>query len=123
MRPRISRFSIQRLSSFGISLVPERKKVKPIVRRETGVVLEPSDIALRPLLQIVGTIVPMDGDFLGEFLEVNFVTIAAAIEAEEEDHGTMHDGRDQKRAGRESGRSSQELALGGFAVVRDAIPQ
>src|SRR6266496_3941558 len=81
-------------------LIPKRIKIKPIVRRNPGVMLETIDITLRPMLDVFGATVAIQDYFLGESLKKNFVAVASMIEAEEQDDGTMHHGGDENGADR-----------------------
>jgi hypothetical protein len=45
--------------------------------------LETIDIALRPMLDVFGAVVAIQGYFLGESLEMNFVAVASVIETKE----------------------------------------
>src|SRR6266436_3179527 len=56
-------------------------------------------------------------------LEVNFVALSAAVEAEKEDNRAMHHGGDQDRAGRKCSRPTKELTLRCLVAARDAIAQ
>ena len=64
-------------------LIPKRIKIKPIVRRNPGVMLETIDITLRPMLDVFGATVAIQDYFLGESLKNNFVAVASMIEAKE----------------------------------------
>jgi len=83
--------------------------------------LQPIGVALRPMLGVLYAPVAIQDYFPGQLLEVNFVTVAAAVNAEKQDDRAMHDRRKQDRAGRESSGRAQELALRGLAVARYAV--
>src|ERR1051325_6814347 len=71
--------------------VPEWIKIEPVVRRNPRVMFEPINVALRPLLDLVGALSARQRDFVGKLLEKNFVTVPAAIETEKENNGAMHE--------------------------------
>src|SRR5438093_12139523 len=98
-------------------LIPKRIKIKPIVRRNPGVMLETIDITLRPMLDVFGATVAIQDYFLGESLKKNFVAVASMIEAEEQDDGTMHHGGDENGADRKGCRCAEELKLRGLGVA------
>src|SRR2546421_12886624 len=102
-------------------LIPKRIEVKPVVRRATGVMLQSLGIALRPMLNVFGPAFTIQNDFVGEMLEVNFVAVPAVIDAEKQNHRTMHHCSKQNRAGRKSGRRAEELALSCFVAACDAV--
>ena len=52
-----------------------------------------------------------------ELLEVNLVTLAAAVEAEKKNHGTTHHGGKQDRAGGKNGLPAQELTFCGLIAA------
>ena len=104
-------------------LIPKRIKIKPIVRRNPGVMLETIDITLRPMLDVFGATVAIQDYFLGESLKKNFVAVASMIEAEEQDDGTMHHGGDENGADRKGCRCAEELTLRGLAVARRPVTQ
>src|SRR5438477_13177013 len=81
-------------------LIPKRIKIKPIVRRKPGVMLETIDITLRPMLDVFGATVAIQDYFLGESLKINFVAVASTIEAKEQDDGAMPPGGTKEGAGR-----------------------
>ena len=66
----------------GGPLIPKRVKVKPVVRRKPHVMLQPLDIALRPMLDVAGAVIAIQIYLLGEMLELNLVTVPAAVETE-----------------------------------------
>src|SRR5207253_10137868 len=104
-------------------LIPKRIKIKPIVRRKPGVMLETIDITLRPMLDVFGAAVPIQDYFLGESLEINFVAVPSMIEAKEQDDGTMHHGGDENGADRKGCWRAEELTLRGLAVARRPVAQ
>jgi hypothetical protein len=63
--------------------------------------LQPLDIALRPILDVAGTVIAIQIYLLGEMLELNLVTVPAAVEAKKQDNRATHDGGKQDRASRE----------------------
>ena len=65
------------------SLIPERIKVEPVVRRQTRVMLQAREVALCPRLRLLRAMLPIQHDFISERFEINVVAIPAAIEAEE----------------------------------------
>jgi hypothetical protein len=62
--------------------IPERIKVKPIVRRQSGIMFQAIDVALRPMLDVFRAMLPIQNDFVGEFFEENFIVIASTINPE-----------------------------------------
>src|SRR5918996_6017275 len=48
------------------SLIPERIKVEPVVRRQTRIVLQPRDVALHPRLNLLRALLPIQRDLVGE---------------------------------------------------------
>src|SRR5437763_15572821 len=102
-------------------LIPKRIKIKPIVRRKPGVMLETINITLRPMVDVFGAAVAIQDYFLGESLEINFVVVASMIEAKKQDDGTMHYGGDENGADRQGWRCAEELTLRSFAVARRPI--
>jgi hypothetical protein len=64
-------------------LIPKWIKIKPIVRRKPGVMLETIDITLRPIFDVFGAVVAIQDYFLGESLEINFVAVVSKIETKE----------------------------------------
>jgi hypothetical protein len=72
--PRSSLFSLLAV------LIPERIKIEPVIRRHSGVVLEPRDIPLHPRLNFLSAMFPVQYDLVGEVFEVNVVTISAALQ-------------------------------------------
>ena len=62
--------------------------------------LQPRDVALHPRLDLLGAMLPIQHDLVGEMFEVNVVAIPTAVEAEEQNDGAMHHGREQNRTGR-----------------------
>jgi hypothetical protein len=106
-----------------VSLVPEWIKVEPVIRRESRVVLQPISIALRPLLELAGPPVAVQNNFIGEMFEMDFVTIASAIKAEEQNDRAMHERGDDDGASRECRAGPEKSANGGFVVFGDAIAE
>src|SRR5437763_11216974 len=104
-------------------LIPKRIKIKPIVRRNPGVMLETIDITLRPMLDVFGATVAIQDYFLGESLKKNFVAVASMIEAEEQDDGTMHHGGDENGADRKGCRCAEEVTRRGLAVARRPVTE
>src|SRR5438132_14012634 len=101
--------------------IPKRVKIKPIVRREPGIMFQTIDVALRPMLDVFGAMLAIQNDFVGEFLEIDFVTVASSINPEEQDdramhHGCNHDGADRKRNG-----CAEKLTLHSLSITRRTI--
>jgi len=65
------------------SLIPERIKVEPVVRRQTRIMLQPRDVEIHPRLDLLGAMLPIQHDLVGEMFEVNIVAIPAPVETEE----------------------------------------
>src|SRR5947207_9443544 len=65
------------------ALTPERIKVEPIVRRQTRIMLQPRDVEIHPRLDLLGAMLPIQHDLVGEMFEVNIVAIPASVETEE----------------------------------------
>ena len=105
------------------SLIPKRIEIKPIIRRQSGVMFQTIDITLRPMLDVLGTAVAIQDYFLGKSFEINFVVVASVIKTKKQDDGTMHHCRNQNRADRESCRCAEELTLRGLAVARRPVTQ
>src|SRR5882724_4534633 len=103
------------------SLIPERIKVEPVVRRQTRIMLQPLDVALHPRLNILGAMLSIQHDLAGEMFEVNVVAIPAAVETEEQNDGTMHHGSKQHRAGRQGGRRAEEVTARCLIGAENAI--
>ena len=61
--------------------------------------LQPLDIALRPVLDVLRAAIAIQNNLLSEMLEVNFVMISAAVEAKKKDNRAMHHGGKQDWAG------------------------
>src|SRR6266487_4724274 len=96
------------------SLIPERIKVEPVVRRQPRIMLQSLDVALHPRLDLLGAMLPIQHDLAGEMFEVNVVAIIAAVEAEEQNDGAMHHGSKQYRASRQGCRRAEKLTSCGF---------
>ena len=103
------------------SLIPERVKVEPVVRRETRIMLQPRDVALHPGLNLARAMLPIQNDLVGEMFEVNVVPISAAIQTEEQDDGAMHYSTKQNRAGWKRGRRAEEVTARCLVCAKDAI--
>ena len=65
------------------SLVPERKKVEPVTRRGTRVMLQPRDVTLHPQLNFLCPMLTVQHDLVREMFEVNIIAVPAAVEAKE----------------------------------------
>src|ERR1051326_2361263 len=85
--------------------------------------LEPRDVALHPGLDLFCAPLPIKANFVGETFEINFVSVAAAVQAEEQNHRTMHHGCKHDRTNGEDARRVKELTTGCFIGAEDAIAQ
>ena len=63
----------------------------------------------------------IQNDFVGKLFEIDFVTIAPAINAEEQDDGAMHHGRNHDGANRKRSGGAEELTLHSFSITRRTI--
>ena len=98
-------------------LIPKRIEIKPIIRRQSGVMFQTIDITLRPMLDVFGAAVAVQDYFLGESLEKNFVAVASVIQTKEQDDGTMHHGGDKDRADWKGCGRAEEVTLRGLAIA------
>jgi hypothetical protein len=67
-------------------LFPKVIKVEPVIGRQAAVMFQAVGVALGPLLNLLLSMLPVDRELLGEQLEMNLVTIASAVEPEEENN-------------------------------------
>jgi hypothetical protein len=65
-------------------LFPKVIKIEPVVGRQAAVMFQAVGVALGPLLNLLVSMLPVDRDLFGEQLELDLVTIASAVESEEE---------------------------------------
>ena len=65
-------------------LFPKIIKVEPVVDRQVAIKLQSVCVALGPLLNLLVSMLSVDRDLFGEQLELDLVTIASAVEPEEE---------------------------------------
>src|SRR3990172_3891887 len=77
--------------------VPVIVKVEPVIRRKPAIILEAVDVLLGPARHIFCAILPADLDAFGQELEINVITIAAAIQAEAQNNRYL------KRVGQQHG--------------------
>src|SRR3989344_3723676 len=77
--------------------VPVIVKVEPVIRRKPAIVLEAVDVFLGPEYHILCAILPADLYTFGQELEINVITIAAAIQAEAQNNRYL------KRVGQQHG--------------------
>ena len=108
---------LQSFKPSGQLLIPKRIKVEPVIRRKPRVIFQAIDVTLHPMLDVLCAPVGIQNYFLSQSLELNFVVVTAAINAEKQDDGAMHDSWEQDRTGRECGRRTQEVALRGLAIA------
>ena len=101
--------------------IPERIKVEPVVRRQTRIMLQPRDVALHPRLNLLGAMLPIQHDLVGEMFEVNVIAIPAAVETEEQNDRAMHHGSKQHRAGRQRCRRAEEVTVRCLIGAENAI--
>src|ERR1700748_3031245 len=95
-------------------LIPEAVKVEPIVWSEPGIMFQSIDITLRPMLNAFGPMLAIQDNFVGEFLEIDFVAVPSTINPEEQDDRAMHHGCNHNGANRKSSRGTKEMTLSDF---------
>src|SRR5262245_13574535 len=105
----------------GCQLIPKGIEVKPIVRCTTRIMLQPRHVLLYPGLDLLGAMVAIQKNRVGEMFEMNFVAVPAAVEAEEQNHRTMHHGSKQNWSGREGGRPAKKMTLRRLVGAENAI--
>src|SRR3989344_88975 len=59
--------------------IPVIVKVEPVIRRQPAIILEAIDVLLGPARHVLCAILPADLYTFGQELEINVITIAAAI--------------------------------------------
>ena len=118
----IDRWSLHNCRSFTRGwFIPERVKVEPVVRRTSRVVLQPIDIALRPLLGFLRAPIAIQSYLVRKLLKENFVAVPAAVETEKQNDRTMHDRSEQYRPGGKSSGRAEELTPRGLVAASDAV--
>src|SRR5258705_9697144 len=100
-----------------IGLIPKRIKVKPVVRGKSRVMLETTDITLRPMLDVFGAAVAVQDYFLCESLKKNFVAVASVIQTKKQDDGTKHHRGDKDRADWKRCGRAEELTFRGLSIA------
>jgi len=86
-------------------------------------VLQPLGITLHPMLDVFRAVIAIQDYVIGEMLEVNFVALPAAVEAEKQDNRAMHHRRDQDRPGGKCSGRTEESTLRCLVAARDAVAQ
>src|SRR4029450_8079031 len=105
------------------SLGPKRIEVKPVVRRMAREMLQALGVALHPQLDLLRPTIAIQCDLVGKMFEVNFVTLPAPVETEEQNNGTMRRGGKHDWPDRKRGWPAKEFTLGCLTIARYAVAQ
>ena len=85
--------------------------------------LQPLDIALHPMLDVLHAAIAIQNYLVGEMVEVNFVAFPAAVETKKQDNRATHHSGKQDWAGRKCSWRTQELTSRDLAAARDTVAQ
>ena len=85
--------------------------------------LQPLDVALHPMVDLLRAAIAIQNYLVGEMLEVNFVALPAAVETKKQDNRATHYGGKQDWAGRKCSWRTQELTSRYLAAARGTVAQ
>src|SRR4051812_42321950 len=91
-----------------LRLLPEIIKVVPVIRRITAVVFETRDVIALRLFERVLAFGARCRPRIDQSLEINIIAVAAAIQAEHQDHRALQQRCKPERAGRKTRRFSKK---------------
>ena len=109
--------------SSRIGIGPEIIEVEPVVRRQATVILQALRVAQRTRANQRTALATLDLRHFREALEVEVVTVAAAVDRDHQDHGPPGQRRDAKRRRRQRGGRSEKRDAHRSRIVKAAIAE
>src|SRR5258706_14627970 len=99
-------------------LIPVIMEIEPVIRGQPAIMLETADVLSQRVLDRIIASRAVDLAEIGERLEADIVTVAAAINSEHQHHRPFEQRGDAERSVRESPRRAQEPAANRAFVAR-----